>query len=566
VSGLSELAVDLLREDLPQVRVEPASSPAFRAVLNADRAQGALVADAEGLQNQGYELDVSPDGIEVLAGDAAGLWYGLQAFVQLHRAGPGRLPAARVRDWPCVQRRGIHLDLKGYQPRFERLLESFRMLSQYRINTVLLEVEDKFAYVGAPEVGIPSAYTAQQFRQLSELGRALSIEVIPKLQCLGHVDYLLRHERYRHLRENDHPYQYCPRNEDGMRLWEGMAGELMDCFDGHGYFHIGADEAGNLGECPVCREYSKAECYVHRVQQCVDAVEAGGRQAIMWEDILRNLHGNLADEELERTWSLGQKAILMYWAYGYGGKDNTFPLLSRYLSEGMKVWGASGYSGCGPSWIQNVPPLAERALNISAWTKTAIEHGLEGVMTTGWTRIASADPPAEPPEASWFPVLCAAESMWCGKERGLEEFCGAASRALFGADTALSSFLLSMRAADLPPSESPIEVAHQQERLDLVRAAAEVTAHDDLRRELCDTLHMYHGRVGVRLPDYRQRLVSDRVGRFRSSLDGRRHALQEALAVFYEETTVADVIASRFGEDEELVARAEEQLGRTEPV
>jgi len=63
------------------------------------------------------------------------------------------ISAVKIRDWPTLRHRGIHVDLKGYQPRFDSLLQMLRLLSRFRINAILLEVEDKFAYGCAAEVG-----------------------------------------------------------------------------------------------------------------------------------------------------------------------------------------------------------------------------------------------------------------------------------------------------------------------------------------------------------------------------------------------------------------------------
>lgn len=564
VCGLPDLAMTWLQRDLPDVNLQTAAGPGFRAVLGGSSAAGdGEFASQMPPRQEAYALRVTQGRIDVAANDRVGLWYGLQSAVQLLSRSSDTIPAGEVYDWPAIQRRGIHLDLKGYQPRFERLLETCHLLSRYRINTILLEVEDKLAYSQVPQVGVPGAYTPAQFRELSTFCEAIGIEVIPKLQCLGHVDYLLKHDRYAHLRENDHPFQYCPRNEEGMALWQAMAEELMECFPGHRYFHIGADETGNLGECPRCSPHSKASSYIHRVQQCIDVVLAAGRQPILWEDILRNLHGNLSEGELDSTWALGKEAVLMYWAYGYGGTGNTFPLLPRYQARGLNVWGASGFSGCGPSWIQNVPPLAERALNISAWTKTAIENELGGIVATGWTRIASADPPAEPPEACWFTMLYAAESMWWGQERSLSEFCGAASRSLFGTDLSPEyGPTLGDGAAGASPKHD-VTVRAQPERFALLQAATAIETHDGLRQELLDTLRMYHGRLGVRMPDYRVDLVRRRLAGFEESLARHRHDLRAALEALYEDSTVVDAVDSRLGADDSLVARTRTLLAQT---
>jgi glycosyl hydrolase family 20 len=566
VCGLTELSLELLAEELPRVDFRATPGGTFTAVLSRE-ADSAPVDGEPPDQEQGFLLRVEPQRVVVIGRDAAGLWYGLQTWLQLVQLAAGAaVPAAEIRDWPAIRYRGIHLDLKGYQPRFERLLEMLRLLSRFRINAVLLEVEDKYAYSCAPEVGVPGAFTAPQFHRLGEVAAALSIQIIPKLQCLGHVDYLLRHERYRNLRENGHPFQFCPRNEEGMALWRDMAGELCECFPGHRFFHVGADESGNLGECPVCREYSKASSYVHRVQQSLDVVTQAGRQPIMWDDILRNLHGNLDQAELERTWVLGDEAVLMYWAYGYGGQDNAFGLLPRYLERDLQVWGASGFSGCGPSWTQNIPVLQERALNIAAWTKTAVEQRLEGVVATGWTRIASADPPAEAPELCWFPMLYAAESTWCGEGRALDAFCRVASRAVFGTDISpwYGAYLMSMEADDLPTDRPGCEVTHQTERFVLLQAAAAVDGHDRKREVLAQTLQQYHGRLGARMPDYRIGMVRGRMRELSASLEACRCALERALGAFYEEASVAEVITSRFGRDDQLLAEATRLMDATE--
>ncbi len=240
-----------------------------------------------------YVLRVTDDGVAIDANSPAGVWYGLQTLRQM-TADAGTIPVCEIRDYAAIPRRGIHWDLKGYQPKFSVLLDEFRRLAAYKINLVLLELEDKYDYRSAPEVGVPGAYTFEQMRVLSRHAAALGIAIVPKLQCLGHVDYLLKHERYRRLREAGHPFQYCPRSEEVFELWQAMALELMECFAEHDEsFHIGADETGNLGECAECEKHSKADSYVFHVDRCLDAIAGHGRTPVMWDDILRDLHGVL---------------------------------------------------------------------------------------------------------------------------------------------------------------------------------------------------------------------------------------------------------------------------------
>ena len=140
-------------------------------------------------------------------------------------------------------------DLKGYQPKPEVLKEELRLLASYKINSILLEIEDKYDYRCAPGVGVRGAYTFEEMREISRYAKSMNIMIVPKLQSLAHVDYLLKHARYAKLREDGHPFQYCASNPSAQKLWESMADELMECFAEHKeYFHIGADETDLLGQ------------------------------------------------------------------------------------------------------------------------------------------------------------------------------------------------------------------------------------------------------------------------------------------------------------------------------
>ena len=104
------------------------------------------------------------------------------------------------------------------------------ILASYKVNSILLELEDKYDFHSAPGIGVPGAYTHEQLKVFSAYAKARHIQIVPKLQSIAHVDYILKHERYRHLREEGHVFQYCAVNREAQKLWESMCEELMDCF------------------------------------------------------------------------------------------------------------------------------------------------------------------------------------------------------------------------------------------------------------------------------------------------------------------------------------------------
>ncbi len=563
-SHLNAACRELLNKELPGPRPRPRHAALPSLVLTADtRPPANLRPDFKPLPAavpEAYYLAVSPDRIEIHANEPVGVWRGVQTLLLLLQDNPGQVPCCQIRDWPAIRWRGIHVDLKGYQPTFARLRELLRLLARYKINAVLLELEDKFAYTGAPEIGIATAYTPAQLRELGKYAATLGIELIPKIQCLAHVDYILKHKRYASLRENGHPFQFCPRHPGANELWRQMAGEVMDCLPGTNFFHVGADESANLGECPVCRPGGKGAAYLHIVGRALEFVASHGRQAIMWDDILRNLHGHLDGRDLAKVQALGRRALMMYWAYGYGGEhDNTFSCLPDYRRRKFQVWGASGFCGCGPRWFQNVPDLRGRAWNIAAWTKTAVEGGLAGVMTTGWTRITSFEPPAEIPEACWFQILYAADSLWRGRSRPLEQFCQVAARSFYGVELPEhTAYLLDLDPRLRPAVPGRFSSPRQPERLALLNAAIASAGNEALRTtaplSVYELRHAYHGLLGDKIADYRRGLFHDRARALADSAAENAAAMREILGRFYEEPTVAEFIRSRFAHDAECAA------------
>lgn len=511
-----------------------------------------------------YSLEVTTDRIRIDATDFDGLWSGLQTLRQLII---GELAALEIQDYPAIKYRSIHCDLKGYQPKFPVLLEEFRMLAGYKVNMVLLEIEDKYDFQCAPEVGIPGAYNFEEMRELSRYAAALNIKIVPKLQCLAHLDYMLKHKRYRSLREDNHPFQFCPCNPDSFELWKKMVLELLECFaEHHEYFHIGADEAIHLGACPECSKLGKANAFMTRVEPCIDFIIANGRTPIMWEDILRNTNNLFTPEDAAVTMHLGEKAILMYWAYGYGGYNNTFPYIPLYKSRGYRVWGASGYGGCD-NLIGSLPPLAIRAQNITAWTKSAVENQVESVVATGWTKISSAEPPAEPHEAAWFSIIFAAESMWNGKERDLAVFIDALSQQLYGCRLPKNLIDSILNIARNPFKLDYLNVTSDTpQRLALLQYTAAAESFSQERDMLINRCYqMYNNVLGKIMPDYRIDLNRKFANRLLDKLNVLEPKTREILSEFYEPSTVTDFIVSRFGYPRRIADELLKLADKTQP-
>ena len=117
---------------------------------------------ADGLKPQGYRMTLAADGVRIQGADAAGVYYATQTLRQcFFRHGEGLwAPACAIADSPDLTYRATHYDTKHHQDTLEYVDDFIRELAAHKINMLIWEWEDKFAYTSHPMIGAPGAFTA----------------------------------------------------------------------------------------------------------------------------------------------------------------------------------------------------------------------------------------------------------------------------------------------------------------------------------------------------------------------------------------------------------------------
>lgn len=510
-----------------------------------------------------YVIQIKPEGIRIDANSFGGLFYGIQTLMQL----PDDLQCGTIQDSAAIKYRMIHWDLKGYQPKLSVLLEEMEILARHKINAILLEIEDKYQFRSAPGFAYPGAYTFEEMRQISRRASELNLMIVPVLQSIAHVDYILKHKQYSHLRENGHCFQFCSSNPEVDEFWNRMADELMDCFAEHPqYFHIGADEARYLGSCPECSRIGKAGSYIRRVEKSIDHVLKKGRTPVIWDDILRNSEKKMTEEEARECWQLGRKAVVMYWSYGRNGENNVFPFVRRYLDAGINVW-ASGCCSGADNWAGSIPPMEYRSANVAAWAKTAVENHLECECATAWTKILSGDCPCEPQECCWYSILYAADALWTGSPKGFRKFIYEASSQFYHEipDEHLIESILNIQ-------KSPYILEYldkgdaQNHRLRFLQLAAAVESLSLIAREVFCWNQFYPGKIGYRLEDYRVDEIKKMVSLRKQQVADLKMRIKDSLNEFYTEQTVREFLDTRFQFLETFIDETNRKISVTESI
>jgi len=206
--------------------------------------------------NQGYRLITDTENLTIIAKGEDGLFYGVQTLFQLIRKARGRLfiPGVEIKDWPDVKIRAAHYDTKHHQDRASYVKSFIRDLSKYKINMLIWEWEDKLAYKSHPEIGAPGAFTIEEMQEFTRYAREYHVELVPLVQGLGHVSFILKWPQYKDLREvEDSDWEFCPLKEGTYDLLFDLWEEAIEATPESKYIHIGSDETFELGHCQECQ-------------------------------------------------------------------------------------------------------------------------------------------------------------------------------------------------------------------------------------------------------------------------------------------------------------------------
>ena len=404
----------------------------------------------EGMGTEAYRLEIGEDGVRVVAGGAAGAFYGRQTLEQVRRQSPeGLLPEGVVEDAPAFAERGYWLDVsRGRVPRLDRLERKVDALAHLKLNRLYLYVEHVFRFACDPDIaGAEDAFGAEEVRGLDAYCRERYVELVPVFSCFGHMGKILSLPRYRELAEAEFPARSWAEatwlerlrgatldaEAPGARaLLERLLGEYLPCFSS-GRFHLCGDETHDLGKKRGVREAGAlAELYAGHVRWVAGVAGRYGKSVQLWGDVLRKLPGALA--------GLPDGAEVLDWAYF---PSNVLDGGAFFAERGVPVVSCPSVRGFGAVF----PAVEEAREVILRQARAAARCGARGVVNTDWGDYGHF---AMPP-CVWHGIALGAQAAWNPDTAGMERggaFDGAFSRVFFGEDSAVGLY---SRLGSLPP-------------------------------------------------------------------------------------------------------------------
>ncbi|XP_006886367.1 PREDICTED: hexosaminidase D [Elephantulus edwardii] len=291
--------------------------------------------------------------------------------------------------------RVVHLDLKGAPPRVSYLSEVFPLLRTLGADALLIEYEDMFPYDGHLKLlRAKHAYSPSEIREIQHLARQNDLEVIPLVQTFGHMEFVLKHPVFAHLREVAlFPNTLNPHKAESLALVGAMVDQVMELHGEARRLHIGCDEVYFLGEGETSRLWLSQESNT-KAKLCLSHVRAVASHVLarhptlrllVWDDMLRDMPEDLLQES-----GVPELVEPVLWDYGADVDiHGKVALMEKFQKCGFtRLWAASAFKGAtGPQ--QALTPIQHHLHNHLQWMQAAQAGpagALQGIVLTGWQR------------------------------------------------------------------------------------------------------------------------------------------------------------------------------------
>jgi len=396
-------------------------------------------------EDEGYMLDIFKDRIIIIGSKKVGRFNGYMTLLQLMEDAREQgvpLPRCRIEDSPKLSYRAIHLDMKHHMEKTEYYYELIDQLARYKINAVIAEVEDKLAYERQPLVASADALSIEEWKKLSKYAKDRFIKISPLVQGLGHASFILKHDKYRFLRDDPKSdWAFNPLLPETYQVQFDLYKDALKALPHGKYLHVGGDEVHTTGRGSGISEIELQLIWLNKV--CEFAKE-NDRIPIFWDDMplkYADLYSpmfntSLSLNDVDRMWRKNEhiledylemfpdNCIYMRWNYSHPEAEGNIKAMEWFKENDLQVMGATA----GQTRWKLMPQNESNMENIRSFANTSIgmkpdrsfeinskDKEDDGLLLTLW------DDDSPHFELYMRGILAFAEYTWSGDIRSKEE-------------------------------------------------------------------------------------------------------------------------------------------------
>lgn len=311
-----------------------------------------LSVDDEGMNPEGYKIEVKREAVRIESSSEAGVFYGIQTLRKSLPLGASgatvELKPALITDAPRFAYRGMHLDVGRHVYPVDFIKKYIDILALHHVNyfhwhltedqgwRIEIRKYPQLAKVGSMrnrtvigrnteeynEKPYGGYYTQDEIREIVEYAQSRFITIIPEIDMPGHM--LAALASYPELGCTGGPYEVaskwgvfddviCAGNEQAMLFLEDVLTEVMELFPSE-YIHVGGDECPKTRwkKCPKCQARIKKENLAadkkHTPEENLQSyvirrmerhLNNYGRRLIGWDEVLE---GGIAPNATVMSW------------------------------------------------------------------------------------------------------------------------------------------------------------------------------------------------------------------------------------------------------------------------
>lgn len=278
------------------------------------------------IENESYELSVSPNLIKIYAPTTFGILRGFETLRQLvrRRDSSMTLPALNIQDSPRFPWRGIMIDAGRHFISKESILRNLDLMAAVKLNVLHLHlteyqgfrIESK-VFPKLHELGSGGAYYSQDdMREIVAYAAERGIRVVPEFDMPGHATSWF--VGYPELAAKPGPYQLetkygvltpimDPTREEVYDFLDKFFGEMAGIFPDE-YFHIGGDEVATVDwqnsaaisafmTANNLKDYHALQAYFNNRLKSI--LSRYGKKMVGWDEVLE---GEVGSDVLVQCW------------------------------------------------------------------------------------------------------------------------------------------------------------------------------------------------------------------------------------------------------------------------
>ncbi len=272
-------------------------------------------------------------------------------------------------------------------PTVETMKKLLDRLALMGYNMAMLYTEDTIELETRPYLGyMRGRYSAREIREIDDYAWEYGIELIPCVECYGHMSKYLRWREAAPIKDTQ--AVLLAREEETFVFLEEWLTKLKSCFRSN-RVHIGMDEAWDMGRGNFLTKHGlvpRFQIFSEYMQKLVEITDRLGLVPMMWSDMYFRVcsggdgyYEDWIEITPEVANAIPKSVELIFWHYGEMPRCDDY-MLKKHRALGREII----YAGGAWSWVGHFPEHNYMMESVAFSLNACRNNGVRRAMQTLW--------------------------------------------------------------------------------------------------------------------------------------------------------------------------------------